>query len=102
MLVLGYQLFARPRTPNDNPFIESTFGIAKGMPEYPGRFLDLLCGGNILINIFYGIIQNIFILESIMLLPNNVTSDYVSPSLIIVLRTINYKAQKDRRLIAQG
>ena len=38
------QLFARPRTPNDNPFIESAFGTAKGMPEYPGRFLDLLCG----------------------------------------------------------
>jgi len=38
------QLFARPRTPNDNPFVEAAFGTAKGMPEYPGRFLDLLCG----------------------------------------------------------
>jgi putative transposase len=35
------QLFARPRTPNDNPFIESAFGTAKRAPGYPGRFLDL-------------------------------------------------------------
>jgi putative transposase len=35
------QLFARPRTPNDNPFVESLFGTAKTTPEYPGRFLDL-------------------------------------------------------------
>ena len=34
------QLFARPRTPNDNPFIESAFGTVKSAPEYPGRFLD--------------------------------------------------------------
>jgi transposase InsO family protein len=34
------QLFARPRTPNDNPFIESSFSTAKRHPEYPGRFLD--------------------------------------------------------------
>lgn len=34
------QLFARPRTPNDNPFIESVFGTVKSAPEYPGRFLD--------------------------------------------------------------
>ena len=34
------QLFARPRTPNDNPFIEAAFGTAKGMPDYPGRFSD--------------------------------------------------------------
>jgi len=40
------QLFGRPRTPNDNPFVEAAFGTAKGMPEYPGRFLDLLCGKN--------------------------------------------------------
>jgi len=38
------QLFARPRTPNDNPFVESAFGTAKGMPEYPERFLDLFRG----------------------------------------------------------
>jgi putative transposase len=35
------QLFARPRTPNDNPFIESMFSTVKGQPQYPGRFLDL-------------------------------------------------------------
>jgi len=35
------QLFARPRTPNDNPFIESLFGAIKRAPQYPGRFLDL-------------------------------------------------------------
>jgi len=35
------QLFARPRTPNDNPFIESAFGTIKTAPQYPGRFLDL-------------------------------------------------------------
>jgi len=34
------QLFARPRTPNDNPFVESAFGTIKTAPEYPGRFLD--------------------------------------------------------------
>ncbi len=34
------QLFARPRTPNDNPFIESAFSSAKRAPEYPGQFLD--------------------------------------------------------------
>ena len=34
------QLFARPRTPNDNPFVESMFGSIKRSPRYPGRFLD--------------------------------------------------------------
>ena len=34
------QLFARPRTPNDNPFIESAFSTVKRTPEYPGLFLD--------------------------------------------------------------
>ena len=34
------QIFARPRTPNDNPYIEAVFGTIKGMPEYPGRFID--------------------------------------------------------------
>ena len=34
------QLFARPRTPNDNPFIESAFSTVKRVPEYPGQFLD--------------------------------------------------------------
>lgn len=34
------QLFARPRTPNDNPFVESLFGSIKTAPQYPGHFLD--------------------------------------------------------------
>jgi transposase InsO family protein len=34
------QLFARPRTPNDNPFVESLFGTVKTAPQYPCRFLD--------------------------------------------------------------
>ena len=34
------QKFARPRTPNDNPFIESLFSIVKGYPRYPGSFTD--------------------------------------------------------------
>jgi len=35
------QIFSRPRTPNDNPFVESMFSTIKGAPQYPGRFLDL-------------------------------------------------------------
>jgi len=35
------QIFSRPRTPNDNPFVESMFSTIKGSPLYPGRFLDL-------------------------------------------------------------
>lgn len=35
------QMFARPRTPDDNPFVESMFGTIKTSPQYPGRFLDL-------------------------------------------------------------
>jgi putative transposase len=35
------QMFTRPRTPNDNPFIESAFSAVKCFPEYPGRFRDL-------------------------------------------------------------
>jgi hypothetical protein len=34
------QLFARPRTPDDNPFIESAFSTVKRAPEYPGSFHD--------------------------------------------------------------
>jgi putative transposase len=34
------QKFARPRTPNDNPFIESLFSIVKGFPRYPDTFVD--------------------------------------------------------------
>jgi len=34
------QRFARPRTPNDNPFIEASFSTIKRDPDYPGRFRD--------------------------------------------------------------
>ena len=34
------QKFARPRTPNDNPFVESLFSTTKGALEYPGTFTD--------------------------------------------------------------
>jgi len=34
------QKFARPRTPNDNPFVESLFATTKGASEYPGEFVD--------------------------------------------------------------
>jgi len=32
------QLFARPRTPNDNPYIESLFATVKTHPNYPDLF----------------------------------------------------------------
>ena len=35
------QTFSRPRTPNDNPFIESFFSSLKRAPVYPGRFSHL-------------------------------------------------------------
>ncbi len=34
------QLFSRPHTPNDNPYIESHFATVKTHPAYPGYFLD--------------------------------------------------------------
>ena len=34
------QLFSRPRTPNDNPFIESHFATIKTQPVFPGCFTD--------------------------------------------------------------
>jgi len=34
------QKFARPRTPNDNPFVESLFSTTKGAMEYPAAFID--------------------------------------------------------------
>jgi putative transposase len=34
------QMFARPRTPNDNPFAESFFSTVKRAPQYPGFFVD--------------------------------------------------------------
>jgi len=33
-----HQAFARPRTPNDNPFVESFFSTVKTAPAYPQRF----------------------------------------------------------------
>lgn len=32
------QVYARPRTPNDNPQIEALFSTVKNCPDYPGRF----------------------------------------------------------------
>ena len=34
------QVFARPRTPNDNPFIESLFSTTKGALDFPKNFID--------------------------------------------------------------
>lgn len=34
------QKFSRPRTPNDNPFVESLFSTTKGAPDYPDAFTD--------------------------------------------------------------
>ncbi|MBI1883170.1 MAG: transposase [Chlamydiae bacterium] len=39
------QRFCHPRTPNDNPFIESAFSTVKHAPQYPGRFRDEEEGG---------------------------------------------------------
>ncbi len=35
------QLFSRPRTPNDNPFVESFFSTVKTAPAYPGWFTSV-------------------------------------------------------------
>jgi len=34
------QLFSRPRTPNDNPYIEAHFATVKTQPAFPGYFAD--------------------------------------------------------------
>lgn len=34
------QIFSRPRTPNDNPYVESLFSTVKGSPIYPHAFID--------------------------------------------------------------
>jgi len=34
------QKFARPRTPNDNPFVESLFSTTKRDPNFPDSFID--------------------------------------------------------------
>jgi putative transposase len=36
------QLFSRPRTPNDNPYIEAHFATIKTQPVFPGCFADSL------------------------------------------------------------
>jgi transposase InsO family protein len=36
------QLFSRPRTPNDNPYIESHFATIKTQPAFPGYFVVLV------------------------------------------------------------
>ena len=39
--ILGIsQKFSRPRTPNDNPFVESLFSTVKCAPAYPDAFMD--------------------------------------------------------------
>lgn len=38
------QRFARPRTPNDNPFVESLFATTKGAVDYPDTFTDDISG----------------------------------------------------------
>ncbi len=35
------QLFSRPRTPNDNPYVESFFSTVKTAPAYPGWFTSV-------------------------------------------------------------
>jgi putative transposase len=35
------QLFSRPRTPNDNPFIEAHFATVKTQPAFPGYFAEM-------------------------------------------------------------
>lgn len=35
------QLFSRPRTPNDNPYVESFFATVKTAPAYPGWFTSV-------------------------------------------------------------
>jgi putative transposase len=36
-----HQVFSRPRTPNDNPYVESAFSVIKGYPDYPVYFTDV-------------------------------------------------------------
>lgn len=52
------QKFARPRTPNDNPFVESLFSTTKGAPEYPGEFTDDV-GGITYFTAFFDFYNNV-------------------------------------------
>jgi putative transposase len=45
------QTFARPRTPDDNPFVEALFGTVKTAPAYPGWFPSN--EGNVVTDYFY-------------------------------------------------
>lgn len=38
------QLFSRPRTPNDNPFIEAHFATVKTQPAFPAYFVEMTDG----------------------------------------------------------
>jgi len=40
------QLFSRPRTPDDNPYIESHFATIKTQPVFPGYFADQTAAEN--------------------------------------------------------
>jgi putative transposase len=52
------QKFARPRTPNDNPFVESLFSTTKGAPQYPGEFADDV-GGITYFTAFFDFYNNV-------------------------------------------
>ena len=52
------QKFSRPRTPNDNPFVESLFATTKGAPEYPGEFTDDV-GGITYFTAFFDFYNNV-------------------------------------------
>jgi putative transposase len=52
------QRFARPRTPNDNPFVESLFATTKGAPDYPGEFTDDV-GGITYFTAFFDFYNNV-------------------------------------------
>jgi transposase InsO family protein len=52
------QKFARPRTPNDNPFVESLFSTTKGAPQYPGEFTDDV-GGITYFTAFFDFYNNV-------------------------------------------
>ena len=89
------QLFARPRTPDDNPFIESAFSTVKRAPEYPGRFHDDCEATAYFEKYFYGttIVTTIIVI------------DYVTPAQahqglrdsIVRRRSVQQQAQRQRR-----
>lgn len=46
------QVFSRPRTPNDNPYVESAFSVVKGCSDYPVYFTDVEEAGKYFDNYF--------------------------------------------------